>query len=285
MMSLSCASLATLGMILAACGGTPAPAAAPVPAVAAAAPAPSSTASFLVPSKRLGEDRRINVYLPPGYTGGAATFPVLYMPDGGVEEDFPHVTATVERLIAEGAIRPLVVVGIENTERRRDLTGPTEVASDREIAPRVGGSEAFRGFLRDELLPLIEARYRVTGERGIIGESLAGLFVVEVFARDPDLFRHAIALSPSLWWNGEHLAGELVGLLTAAGGPPRTLFLSSADEDNIVPVVDRVGAALRAAPPAGLTLFVEPRPDLRHDNIYRGMEARALTAVFAPPAP
>jgi hypothetical protein len=69
-------------------------------------------------------------------------------------EDFPHVTATVQSLITAGAMRPFIVVGIENPERRRDMTGPTEVAEDRKIAPRVGGSAAFRTFIRDELMPM-----------------------------------------------------------------------------------------------------------------------------------
>jgi hypothetical protein len=78
-------------------------------------------------------------------------YPVLYMPDGGLQEDFPHVATTVDTAIRAGEMRPLIVVGIENTERRRGMTGPTQVDEDRKIAPRVGGSAAFRGFIRDEV--------------------------------------------------------------------------------------------------------------------------------------
>lgn len=56
------------------------------------------------------------------------------MPDGGLDEDFPHVVHTVDSLAALGAIRPVIVVGIPNTQRRRDLTGPTRVATDSAIA-------------------------------------------------------------------------------------------------------------------------------------------------------
>src|SRR5690606_5820954 len=108
-------------------------------------------------SKVLGELRRVNIYLPPDYRRSTTSrYPILYMPDGGTQEDFPHLTETVDAAIRRGDIRPIIVVGIENTQRRRDLTGPTEVAADREIAPVVGGSAAFRGFLREELLPSIE---------------------------------------------------------------------------------------------------------------------------------
>jgi Predicted hydrolase of the alpha/beta superfamily len=138
--------------------------------------------TLMLASRALGETRRINVHVPRAYLASdTSRFPVLYMPDGGLDEDFPHVVNTIDSLIALGAIRPVIVVGVPNTQRRRDLTGPTRVATDSAIAPRVGGSAAFRGFWRDELVPAIDARYRTTSERAIVGESLAGLFIVETF--------------------------------------------------------------------------------------------------------
>src|ERR1700741_2799762 len=121
-------------------------------------------ATFTMPSAALGETRRINVYTPPGYDAGRMRYPVLYMPDGGVEEDFPHVAAAVDAAIRAGEMRPVLVVGIENTQRRRDMTGPTTVARDSTIAPRVGGSAAFRRFIARELMPEVRRRYRVTDE-------------------------------------------------------------------------------------------------------------------------
>ncbi len=66
--------------------------------------------------------------------------PVLYMPDGGIAEDFLHVAGLVQVSVGNGTMRPFLLVGIENTERRRDMTGPTDNAEDKKIAPRVGGS-------------------------------------------------------------------------------------------------------------------------------------------------
>src|SRR5205823_5006607 len=156
-------------------------------------------------SAALGETRRINVYLPAGLPAGTA-LPVMVMPDGGMLEDFLHVAGLLQVGAGNGTTRPFLLVGIENTERRRDLTGPTESAKDRAIAPRVGGSQAFRSFIRTELLPEIAKRYRTTAERAIVGESLAGLFVLETLALEPDLFDIYVAIDPSLWWNGGQLA-------------------------------------------------------------------------------
>lgn len=251
---------------------------------AATEPMPAHQAITL-PSKALQETRRINVYTPPGYDAETTTrYPVLYMPDGGEKEDFPHLATTVDTAIRAGELRPLILVGIENTERRRDMTGPTEVATDREIAPRVGGSEAFRAFIRDELMPEVRRQYRVTDETAVIGESLAGLFIVETFFLQPGLFGTSIALSPSLWWNDEELVRKASERVRAQPDLRATLYLSSANEDTIAPQTARLAEALRAHAPAGLRWKYEPRPDLRHDNIYRSLAPRVLREVFAPGA-
>jgi predicted alpha/beta superfamily hydrolase len=238
--------------------------------------------SFTVESVWLGETRRINVYTPPVYAGmGAERYPVLYMPDGGLKEDFPHVAAAVDSAIRAGEMRPLIVVGIENTERRRDVTGPTEVEEDRKIAPRVGGSAAFRRFFQDELMPQVRLLYRVTDETAIIGESLAGLFIVETFFLQPELFDIYIALSPSLYWNREELVRKAGERLEARPDLRKTLYLSSASDD-IGPEAERLAKALRANAPTGLKWQYKPRTDLRHDNIYRSSAPQVLRELFAP---
>lgn len=253
-----------------------------VPALAADEPVLPHE-SFTVESGVLKETRRINVYLPPGYdAAGAVRYPVLYMPDGGVQEDFPHIAATVDAGIKAGEMRPMLVVGIENTERRRDVTGPTEVEEDRKIAPRVGGSAAFRGFIRDELMPEVRRRYRVADETAIIGESLAGLFIVETFFLEPQMFDTYIALSPSLWWNHEELVRKAGERLKAGTELRKTLYLSSANEEEIVSATTRLADVLRAGAPAGLRWEYKPRPDLRHDNIYRTVAPQVLRSLFGP---
>ncbi|HEY0672684.1 MAG TPA: alpha/beta hydrolase-fold protein, partial [Longimicrobiales bacterium] len=145
--------------------------------------------TFTIESKVLGEARRINVYAPTVYLDSANTpLPVLYMPDGGMAEDFLHIAGLVQVSVGNGTMRPFLLVGIENTQRRRDMTGPTTNEEDRKIAPRVGGSADFRNFIRSELMPAIKTRYRTTNETAIMGESLAGLFVVETLLLEPALF-------------------------------------------------------------------------------------------------
>jgi hypothetical protein len=246
--------------------------------------------TLTVPSRALGETRRINVYTPPSYAASAAgRFPVLYMPDGGLDEDFPHVVNTVDSLIKLGAIRPVIVVGVPNTQRRRDLTGPTRVATDSAIAPHVGGSAAFRRFLRDELMPAIDSHYRTTSERAIVGESLAGLFVVETFLREPTLFDHYIAFDPSLWWNRAALVDSAPALLAphpaAARGRAspsarsRTVYIA-ASRDDIGEGTARLDAALRTAAVRGLAWRYAARRDLTHRTIFRAEAPAALASAL-----
>jgi predicted alpha/beta superfamily hydrolase len=235
---------------------------------------------FTIDSKVLAERRLVNVYTPAGYeTAPGVAYPVLFMLDGGLEEDFPHVVNTVDSLIRLEVIRPVLVVGIENTERRRDLTGPTTVGKDSTIAPHVGGSAAFRRFFRDEFLPEVKARYRTTEETTIVGESLAGLWIVETFLLEPNLFQRYIALDPSLWWNRAELVTSADSKLKNLKGTKRTLFLSSAVDEDIVANTANLAATLKSAP-AGLTLYYEPRPDLTHMTIFRGEGPKAFATVL-----
>lgn len=239
--------------------------------------------TFTLESRVLLETRRINVFIPPGHDDSAAApLPVLYMPDGGTAEDFPHVAETVQTLVAAGRMPPVLLVGIENTERRRDLTGPTEVASDKEIAPRVGGSAAFRQFIRTELMPYIKTNYRTTNDTGIVGESLAGLFIVETLLLEPELFDRYVAISPSVWWNNEELVRNAGARIKAMPASQKKIFLTSADEENIHPGTARLAQALRANAPANVSWTYMPMPNERHDTIYRASEALALEDVYGP---
>src|ERR1043165_6952901 len=107
--------------------------------------------TFHLESKILAERRTVNVYVPPACAGSAARgpvlympdsacaesaarCPVLYMPDGGMDEDFPHILGSLDVSIKNQLIRPVILVGIPNTERRRDLVGPTTVPEEQKAA-------------------------------------------------------------------------------------------------------------------------------------------------------
>jgi predicted alpha/beta superfamily hydrolase len=239
--------------------------------------------SFTLDSKVLNETRRINVYFPPGHAASSgARLPALYMPYGGLAEDFLHIAGLVQVGVSNGTMRPFLLVGIENTERRRDMTGPTENAEDKKIAPRVGGSKAFRTFLRDELMPRVKGRYRTTAETAIIGESLAGLFVVETFLLEPDLFDTYIAVDPSLWWNDQKLVADAGKQLRARPTLKKVLYLAWSSEEKVPGVAQRFVDALERSAPAGVRWRSVKMPEEKHATIYHPGALGGLREVLGP---
>ena len=239
--------------------------------------------TFTLASAGLKETRRINVYLPPAYSDTPTTrLPVLYMPDGGMAEDFLHVAGLVQVLTGNGTMRPFILVGIENTQRRRDLTPPTEDPEDMKIAPRVGGSEAFRTFIRNELMPDIRARYRTTDETAIVGESLAGLFVVDTFLKAPDLFTTYIAFDPSLWWNKGGLVNGATEPLRASRDRRRSIYLAVSSQGDVDGTVSKFAGTLQWDAGALVTWKFVKYPAELHSTIYHPAAQAAFREVFKP---
>lgn len=252
----------------------------PVPAHVPERPVAAIGQTGTLHSKLLGEDRVYNVYLPPDYWESTERYPVLYMPDGGMKEDFPHIVGSVDVSIKNGIIRPVIVVGVENTERRRDLPGPTTVPEEMKAAPHAGGNDRFRAFLRDELKPMIDVGYRTTGESAIVGESLAGLFVIETLLVEPTLFDGYIAADPSLQWNEHELARSSAARLGNWTGGPRTLYVATADEPEIQAGVAMLVSALRIQAPSIVWRY-EPMPEEHHGTIFPTAALHGIRMLFA----
>ena len=232
--------------------------------------------SLSIISVKLNEKRVINVWTPPQYKAGFGTFPVLYMADGGVREDFPHLANTLSELIAKGEIPPYILVGIENTQRRRDLTGPTEVEADKKIAPIVGGSKAFGDFIQFELFPEINQRYRTNSHRAIIGESLAGLFVLETCMTRTEMFDTYIAFDPSLWWNKHSLVDNAKDMLTNLPKKEIKLWYAGSNTKDINTYTRQLSLILQKDRPDNLIWKYSDEKKEKHNTIFRATKVKAL---------
>ncbi|MBJ7414027.1 MAG: alpha/beta hydrolase [Niveispirillum sp.] len=241
---------------------------------------------YSLDSAVLKEKRRINVLLPASYADGKRSYPVLYLIDGGTKEDWFHIAGLVQLGELNGVTKEVILVGIEGTDRKRDLTSPSQDPLDIKELPTHGGADNFRRFLGVELKPFIEKNFRTDGETGVIGESLAGLFILETFLRQPDTFSHYIAISPSLWWNKEALSYQAADLLKAQKPGTRSLHLAIGNEGGgMRGGVDRVMAALKVGAPAGLTWDFQDLPGERHHSVYHPAALPALRAAFPGPNP
>lgn len=232
--------------------------------------------TFTIQSQQVGEKRIINVWTPADYKTSADSLPVMYMADGGIKEDFPHIANTLAKLIKERKIKPLILVGIENTQRRRDLTGFTEVAKDKEIAPIVGGSEKFRAFIKDELFPEINKRYRTTNEKSIIGESASGLFVVETFFLTPDMFDSYIAFDPSLWWNNHYLIRTAKEHLAKFPITKKRIWFAGSNAEDISPFTKQLAGILKAENHPNIEWNYSEEPKEKHNTIFRATKEKAI---------
>ncbi len=250
----------------------------PVPALAQTVQTPIVIGqSYRIDSAIMGSPRVTNVWLPPGYDKGTQSYPVLYVLDGGIAQDFHHISGLAQLGTIAGTTQDMIVVGIETVDRRNELAFP--VASDAKLKadyPTAGNSARFRRFIACEVKPWVEKRYRTSGEDALIGESLAGLFVVETLLRQPALFDTYIAISPSLWWDNEALLKAAPALLAATAG--RTLWLTVADEKGMG--VAPFAALLKAQAPATLKWGYHPRPEDTHATIYHGAALAALRALY-----
>ncbi len=233
--------------------------------------------SLTISSKFVNEERIINIWTPPNYKESTDSIPVLYMPDGGIKEDFPHIANTLAKLINEKSIPPIILVGIENTERKRDLTGPTEVDKERKIANEVGQSENFRNFIKNELIPEIEKRYRTTNKKGIIGESLAGLFVVETLELEPNMFDFYIAMDPALWWNNQFLVKKAKENFENNSIEKDTKFwFAGSSVQKETPFITELSKIIKNQKPKNLTWKYSDEPNEDHSTIYRATKEKAL---------
>lgn len=235
--------------------------------------------SFKMDSAVMDAAREINVWLPPGYDAGDARYPVLYVLDGGLSQDFHHISGLAQLGTVVGTTRDVIVVGIASVDRRNELALPTDDADLIARYPTQGQSERFRRFVAEEVQPFIEGRFRASGETALMGESLAGLFVVETLLIEPELFDTYIAFDPSLWWNDGALVSQAGRLPEGLKGT--RLFLAVSSDGDRADAVKGFVAALAGLKPARISLTFERMENETHATIYHPAALRAFRSLFS----
>jgi predicted alpha/beta superfamily hydrolase len=183
----------------------------------------------------LKETRKFYIHVPAGATGPAAAkkrYPVVYLFDADAQ--FAAATSMIQYLSTNyNTLCPeMIVVGILHADRRKDLT-PTHVTADPPFlaagaGKTTGGGEAFIAFLEQELLPYIEQRYPTQPRKILIGHSLGGLAVMQIFVHHTHLFESYVCLDPSMWWDHQTLLKETKGALEKRHFPGTSLYLGIA---------------------------------------------------------
>jgi uncharacterized protein len=239
-------------------------------------------------SKILGEERAFWVRVPQGYArSGETRYPVLYLTDG----DFQmfHMVAAVSFLEREGKIPQLIVVGVGNTDRTRDLTpsraGMRQLDGTMRPFPTSGGGPRFLEFFETELIPWVEASYRTEPFRIFAGHSFGGLFGIEAIASRPDLFRGVIAASPALQWDEDHAIRGVRDLFGARKELPVTVHVTAGREADVLVSSVRRFEKLAKKGPKGFSASFGYHDDEDHGSIVLRTHYDGLRKIFAGYAP
>ena len=245
-------------------------------------------------SKILNEKRVVYIHVPDG--DKSQRYPVLYVLDG--EGHFQSAVAIVEQI--SGIIPNMVIVGITNTNRERDLT-PTHVEPyallSANESKQSGGGEKFMAFMEKELIPYVDAHYPTISYRIISGHSLGGLAVMNAFFNHSGLFNAYIAIDPSIWWDHERWIKKYESELSQRDFANKALFVAMANDmppgmDTIsmfkdtavtVPVTHAVFPfvqKLRSVNPKGLRWGSKFYPNEWHGSVELNAEYDALRNLF-----
>ncbi len=191
-----------------------------------------------VQSKILGEKRKIWVYVPDQDANSIFSkqpYPVVYLLDGN--SHFHSVVGMIHQLSRNMFCPKMIVVGILNTDRTRDLT-PTHIdaesphyvsSADSAFYKTSGGGENFIAFIENELMPHIEATYKTAPYKMLIGHSYGGLAVMQTFVHHNNLFNTYISIDPSMHWDNQKLMKQAQKLLAEKRFEGKSLYMGIAN--------------------------------------------------------
>jgi predicted alpha/beta superfamily hydrolase len=231
-------------------------------------------------SKTLQEERHLLIQLPKRYWQSNQRYPVLYLLDA--EAQFQNVTASVDFLARSGRIPEMIIVGVANTNRTRDLTPALTDAKRRKEIPEAGGADAFLTFLTDELTPWVNTNYRTQPYRILAGHSFGGLFAVHALVTRPESFQAYIAVSPSLWWDDREPVKQAKARLGAIPPGRHFLRLTWGDNENVIrDSTTELVQWLTANPPPGVQWSQHYYPGDDHGTTPLRSHYDGLEALFA----
>ncbi|NKJ21645.1 alpha/beta hydrolase-fold protein [Dyella sp. SG609] len=325
MMFRSAAMMAAL-VLLAACSNGAAPSAsthtaAPAPAATAppVAAAPATPPAYALegtevrdlPSKILGRDYQLDVYLPDGYAEHSErSYPVVFVTDAPYA--FPLIRSIARRVGDHGnGLRDFILIGLSYAKgdtpkysRNRDYTptakGPSSAESDMPgRAPLYGEAENYRRFIAEEVFPFVASHYRADMHDKIYaGHSYGGLLGVHMLLTEPGMFEHYILGSPSLQFDGKVMFERERAYAASHKDLPADVFMALGGFETVDPgspdkryhnAVDMVRNAqafervLKSRHYPGLHIRSVVIGDEDHLTVFPTLITHGLQAMLTPP--
>jgi predicted alpha/beta superfamily hydrolase len=224
------------------------------------------------------------INLPRGYDDTTKTFPVLFFVDA--QWDFPLVQAIYGEEYYDGFIPGVVIVGVtwggKNPDydklRARDLT-PTDISH----TGQYGNAPNFLAFIKKELIPFIESKYRVKkDDRALVGSSFGGLFTLYALFQEPEIFSRYILTSPALGWDNEILYAYNKNYSEKKKELPAKVFMGIGGYEN-VPDFQKFVDQLKEKNYQGLELQTKVQEGMGHSGAKAEGYTRGLQFIYAKP--
>ncbi|WP_445359615.1 alpha/beta hydrolase-fold protein [Microbulbifer sp. ANSA005] len=227
----------------------------------------------VIVSQTLEERREYWISLPASFkNGGYKDYPVLYLLDADFNSFFHVFTGMVRQLSSDATpvIPEMIVVGIVSQERVRD-SSPTRSLTEyggrkNQALSNTGGADQFLEFLREELIPEINAEYPTSGYQILAGYSFTGLPVIHSLYSSPEDFNAYIAIDPSMWWDEQIMLKRYSEFLQGKSTEKRRLFIATSERvEGVYPDENYVAEFIRL-------LNEKPKKGLYVDSVIYGPE-------------
>lgn len=234
-------------------------------------------------SKVLNEKRILNIYLPQTYDK-TKTYPVIYILDGSMNEDFLHLAGLQQFFNLSFGMPDFIIVGIENVDRKRDFTFHTDLKDLQKDYPTTGHSDKFIRFVEEELQPYINKNYKTNQTKYVIGQSLGALVATEVLLKKPELFTHYFIISPSLWWDDESLYNNASKIISQQKDDERFVYISVGKQEHpmMVKEADGLYQILKNSGKKKLKLEYKLMTDDDHATILHKSVYEGFLKLFPP---
>lgn len=193
-----------------------------------------------------GQEYELHILLPGGYKTSNKKYPVVYIMDA--QWDFPLLKSIYGQQYYDGFIPEVILCGVTwgginpnpDSLRVRDYT-PTNDGQ----RIQGGGADIFLAFMEKELFPFMEANYKVSDERNLVGCSLGGLFTVYTLFTHTNMFTGYAAASPAVGWDNEVMLKKFEkDFAKKETAKPVRLYMTVGDVESSRPQYERFAKQL-----------------------------------------
>lgn len=243
-----------------------------------------SSEMFQIFSPTNNQHYRIRVRLPASYlTDTNKRYPVIIKLDG--QWDFLLAASAYNCVYFDGQMPETVIIGID----WGDIDGNVHVIRARDLLPKPmgfpnsGQAAAFVNVIAEELIPELEKRYRLNGQRFLLGGSWSGVFATYALFENPAAFDGAIAIGPSYDIAGDVMRQQLEAASRSQALKGKRLYIGIGKWDPVAPSVLDYAKALEAANVQGLEFKLDDLAGFGHSGMNIPGYAGGFQHIFNRP--